>query len=148
QIGTVTLHVKGDPRVALATDAVLAAEGNGFVRETRLLVARVLRRLDLTARSFFAVVDEGSAYAGTLLELALAADRTYALNDPDHPVQMAASPLNGGAYPMSNGLTRLQTRFLGEPGKVAEVLAEQEPFDGGRADELGLATVAPDGIDW
>ncbi len=146
-IGTLTLHVKGDARVALATDAVLAAD-HWFVREARLLVARVLRRLDLTARSLFAVVDEGSAFAGTLLELALAADRTYVLNDPDHPVRMAASPLNSGAYPMSNGLTRLHTRFLGEPGKVAEVLGEKEPFDAGRADELGLATVAPDGIDW
>jgi benzoyl-CoA-dihydrodiol lyase len=147
-IGTLTLHVKGDPRVALATDAVLAADGHWFVRETRLLIARVLRRLDLTARSLFAVVDEGSAFAGTLLELALAADRSYVLNDPDHPVQLASSALNGGAYPMSNGLTRLQTRFLGEPGNVAEVLAEKEPFDAERADELGLATVAPDSIDW
>jgi len=147
-IGTLTLHVKGDARVALATDALLAGDGNWFVRETRLLIARVLRRLDLTARSLFAVVDEGSAFAGTLLELALAADRTYVLNDPDHPVQLASSALNGGAYPMSNGLTRLQTRFLGEPGKVTEVLAEKEPFDAERADELGLATVAPDSIDW
>jgi benzoyl-CoA-dihydrodiol lyase len=147
-IGTITLHVKGEPRVVLATDAVLAAQDNWFVREVRVLIARVLRRLDLTARSQFAVVDEGSAFAGTLLELALAADRSYVLNDPDHPLLMAASPLNGGAYPMSNGLTRLQTRFLGEPGKVGEVLAEKEPFDAERADELGLATVAPDGIDW
>jgi benzoyl-CoA-dihydrodiol lyase len=158
EIGTVTLHVRGDPAVALATDRVLAAgldeAGRGradedwFVREVRLLVARVLRRLDLTARSLFAVVDEGSAFAGTLLELALAADRTYVLNDPDHPVTLAASPMNAGAYPMSNALTRLQTRFLGEPGKVAEVLAEREPFDAERADELGLCTVAPDAIDW
>ena len=147
-IGTITLHVKGDARVALATDAVLADTTNWFVRETRVLIARVLRRLDLTARSLFAVVDEGSAFAGTLLELALAADRTYVLNDPDQPVLMAASALNGGSYPMSNGLTRLQTRFLGAPEKVGEVLAEQEPFDAERADELGLATVAPDGIDW
>jgi benzoyl-CoA-dihydrodiol lyase len=147
-IGTITLHVKGEPKVVLATDAVLAAKDSWFVREVRVLIARVLRRLDLTARSLFAVVDEGSAFAGTLLELALAADRSYVLNDPDHPVQMAASALNGGAYPMSNGLTRLQTRFLGEPGKVQEVLAEKEPFDAERADELGLATVAPDGIDW
>jgi benzoyl-CoA-dihydrodiol lyase len=147
-IGTVTLHVKGDARVALATDAVLAAQDNWFVRETRLLIARVLRRLDLTARSLFAVVDEGSAFAGTLLELALAADRTYVLNDPDHPVQMASSALNGGSYLMSNGLTRLATRFLGEPGKVTEVLAEKQAFDAERADELGLATVAPDSIDW
>jgi benzoyl-CoA-dihydrodiol lyase len=147
-IGTITLHVKGEAKVALATDAVLADTSSWFVRETRLLVARVLRRLDLTARSLFAVVDEGSAFAGTLLEVALAADRTYVLNDPDQPVSMASSPLNGGSYPMSNGLTRLQTRFLGEPGKVGEVLAEREPFDAERADELGLATVAPDSIDW
>jgi benzoyl-CoA-dihydrodiol lyase len=119
-----------------------------FVRETRLLVARVLRRLDLTSRSVFAVVDDKSCFAGTLLELALAADRTYVLNDESSPVSMGVSAQNGGAYPMSNGLTRLQTRFLGTPGRVGEILAEPGLFDAERADELGLATAAPDAIDW
>jgi benzoyl-CoA-dihydrodiol lyase len=124
------------------------ADSHWFVRETRLLIQRVLKRLDLTARSLFAVVDEGSCFAGTLLELALAADRSYVLNDAEHPVRLGVSTLNGGAYRMSNGLTRLETRFLGEPARVGEILSEPGVFDAERADELGLATTAPDGIDW
>ena len=155
-IGTITLHTRGDPEVVLAIDALLAAAGGDagapgshwFVRETRLLVQRVLKRLDLTARSVFAVVDEGSCFAGTLLELALAADRSYVLNDPGHPVRMGVSALNGGAYLMSNGLSRLASRFLGEPGRVGEILSEPGVLDAERADELGLATAAPDAIDW
>ncbi|HZL98646.1 MAG TPA: benzoyl-CoA-dihydrodiol lyase, partial [Planctomycetota bacterium] len=154
--GTITLHTRGDPEVVLAVDALLAAAGGAagtpgshwFVRETRLLIQRVLKRLDLTARSTFAVADEGSCFAGTLLELALAADRSYVLNDSERPVRLGVSALNGGAYRMSNGLTRLQARFLGEPARVGEILSEPGVFDAERADELGLATVAPDGIDW
>jgi benzoyl-CoA-dihydrodiol lyase len=153
EIGTLVLRVVGDVAVALATDQVLTpapetTDDHWFVRETRLLIARVLRRLDLTARSSFAIVDEGTAFAGTFLDLALACDRQYVLNDPDAPVTLAVSDRNAGTYPMSNGLTRLQTRFLGAPERTDEVLAESEPFDGERADELGLATVAPDLIDW
>ena len=149
EIGTLTLRVLGDGDVALAADAVLQSGAeHWFVRETRLFIARVLRRLDLTARSTFAIVDQGTAFAGTFLELALACDRAYVLNDPDAPVSLAVSPLSGGAYPMSNGLTRLATRFLGDPSRVNELLAESAAFDGERADELGLATVAPDLIDW
>jgi benzoyl-CoA-dihydrodiol lyase len=149
EIGTITLRTRGDPALALAFDALLdAGAGHWFVRETRLLIARVLRRLDLTARSIFAVVDEGSCFAGTLAELLLAADRSYVLNDPDAQVQLGISKLNGGAYPMSNGLSRLATRFLGEPSRVDEILAEPGLIDAERADELGLATSAPDAIDW
>jgi benzoyl-CoA-dihydrodiol lyase len=149
EIGTFTLRVVGDVVVALAGDALLdSGAEHWFVRETRTFIARVLRRLDLTARSTLSIVDEGTAFAGTFLELALASDRSYVLNDPDAPVTLASSSLNGGAYPMSNGLTRLQTRFLGAPERTDEVLGEGEPFDGERADELGLATVAPDLIDW
>ena len=152
-VGSFTLRVVGDPEVALAIDRLLepTPETTGdhwFVRETRLFIARVLRRLDLSARSTFAIVDQGTAFSGTFLEIALSCDRSYVLNDADAPVQLAVSRLNGGTYPMSNGLTRLQTRFLGEPERVVEVLAETGPFDAERADELGLATVAPDLIDW
>jgi len=155
-IGTITLHTRGDPEVVLAIDALLASAGGDagmpgshwFVRETRLLVQRVLKRLDLTARSLFAVVDEGSCFAGTLLELALAADRSYVLNDADHPVRLGVSALNGGSYLMGNGLSRLASRFLGEPDRVGEILSEPGVFDAERADELGLATAAPDAIDW
>jgi benzoyl-CoA-dihydrodiol lyase len=149
EVGTITLRTRGRPEVALAFDALLdAGAGHWFVRETRLLIARVLRRLDLTARSIFAVVDEGSCFAGTLLELLLAADRSYVLNDPDATVHLGISKLNGGSYRMSNGLSRLQTRFLGEPSRVDEILSEPGLIDAERADELGLATSAPDAIDW
>jgi len=165
-IGTFTLHTRGNAQDVFAADTLLAACGDSdapanagrppaadsahiwFVRETRLLIARVLRRLDLTARSIFAVVDEDSCFVGTLLELALAADRTYVLNDESSPVSMGVSPQNGGAYRMSNGITRLETRFLGTPARVGEILAEPGLFDAERADELGLATAAPDAIDW
>ncbi len=90
-------------------------------------MARVLRRLDLTAKSFFALVEPGSCFAGNLLELALASDRIYMLNDPEAgETSIAVSELNGGALPMSNGLTRLQSRYQAEPEKVAEVLAHED----------------------
>ena len=148
-IGTAAVHVRGDPAVALAIDALLhSGADHWFVNEVRGLIRRTLKRMETSARSFFAIVDEGSAFVGTLLELALAADRIYVLNDPDQPVQMGITPLNGGAYPMGNGLTRLQSRFLGTPERVDEILAEPGLFDAERADELGLATSAPDSIDW
>jgi benzoyl-CoA-dihydrodiol lyase len=148
-IGTITLRVVGDPAVVQATDALLeSGKEHWFVREVRLFAKRVLKRLDLTARTTFAVADEGTCFVGTFLEMALSADRIYLLNDADHPVSMGVTVMNGGAYPMSNGLTRLQTRFLGEPSRVDELLAESDLLDAERADELGLATVAPDIIDW
>jgi len=148
-IGTVTLHTRGDPAVMAATDALLeSGKDHWYVRETRLFMARVLRRLDLSARSLFAVADEGSCFVGTLLETALSADRIYLLNDPDHEVSMGVTASNGGTFPMSNGITRLQSRFLGTPERVGEILAEPGQIDAERADELGLATAAPDIIDW
>src|SRR6185295_6805990 len=101
-----------------------------LVREILLHTARVLRRLDLTAKSFFAIVEPGSCFAGNLLELLLAADRSYMLKDSD--ASLAVSELNAAAFPMSNGLTRLQSRFLAEPDKLGEllgVLGEKKSFD-------------------
>ena len=148
-VGTITLRVVGDPSVIRDTDALLdRAKDDWFVREVRLFVKRVLKRLDLTARTTFAVADEGTCFVGTFLEIALSADRVYLLNDPDHPVVMGTSVMNAGAYPMSNGLTRLQTRFLGEPTRADDLLAETELLDAEQADDMGLATVAPDIIDW
>jgi benzoyl-CoA-dihydrodiol lyase len=108
---------------------------------------RVLKRMDMTAKSFFALAEPGSCFAGTLLELALASDRLYMKDSPDEPVSIATSPMNGGAFPMGNGLSRLQTRFLGTPDRVAQVL-EQGPFDTAAALKAGLVTFAPDDIDW
>ena len=111
-------------------------------------VSRVLKRLENTAKSFYAVIEEGSAFVGTGLELALACDRTYLLDDPDVQVRLGVSGVHAGLYPMANGLSRLETRFLGTPDAVDQVLAAGASFDAATAAELGLASVAPDSIDW
>ncbi|MGI8995786.1 MAG: 2,3-epoxybenzoyl-CoA dihydrolase [Pyrinomonadaceae bacterium] len=149
EIGLVCLHTEGDINNVLAVDQTLVANKDHWLtREIILNMARVLRRLDLTAKSFFALVEPGSCFAGNLLELALSADRTYMLNSPDEKVEIATSELNAGALPMSNGLTRLQSRFLAEPEKAEEVLAHEGRFDTEAAEEAGLVTFAPDDLDW
>lgn len=148
EIGLVCLRTAGEIENVLAVDRVLAEQREHWlVRETLLLMARALRRLDLTAKSFFALIEPGSCFAGSLLELALAADRTYMLNDASRPVEIAASELNAGALPMSNGLTRLQSRFLGAPENV-EIVLQGRRFDTEAADAAGLITAAPDEMDW
>jgi benzoyl-CoA-dihydrodiol lyase len=111
-------------------------------------IKRTLKRMDLTSRSFFALIEPGSCFAGTLFELALASDRSYMLDDPERPVAVALSALNGGPLAMSNGLTRLETRFLGEPDRVRELLEENSPFDAQEALDAGLVSFAPDELDW
>jgi len=148
-VGVVALKTSGDPAKVLAVDAMLARHADdALVHETTLLVKRVLKRLDLTAKSFFAVVDAGSCFAGSLLELALAADRVFMLDHPDEKVELRVSRLNAGPLPMSNGLTRLQSRFLREPERVGRVLEHSEPFETKAAVQAGLVTFAPDDIDW
>jgi benzoyl-CoA-dihydrodiol lyase len=141
QIALVLLRAKGSAATVRATDALLAEPQDWFVNEVRQLVKRVLKRLDLSAKSFYAIADEGSCFVGSFLELALACDRIYVLDDPERPIEMGVSELNRGALPMSNGISRLETRFLGAPGKVAEIL-------GGADAAAELATFAPDAIDW
>src|SRR5262249_52786925 len=119
-----------------------------FVREVLHFMKRTLKRVDLSARSFFAVIEPGSAFAGSLFELALAADRSYMLDDPDRPNVVQLSGMNNGLLPMSNGLTRLETRFYGEPDRAAEALARDGAFDAAEALDAGLVTSAPDDIDW
>jgi len=149
EIGLVCLRTEGSIENVLAVDKTLATNREHWlVREIILQMARVLRRLDLTAKSFFAIIEPGSCFAGNLLELVLASDRTYMLNDPDQNVGIAASELNAGALLMSNGLARVQSRFLAEPEKVDEVLAHEGPFDCEAADTAGLVTFAPDDLDW
>ncbi len=146
-IGTVALETSGDPEKVLAVDAMLAKyKEDGLVREVTLLVKRVLKRLDVTAKSFFAIIQPGSCFAGTLLELALAADRIY-MKDEDG-VFVRVSAMNAGPFPMPNGLTRLQSRFLREPERVTRVLESAGNIDTGAANKLGLVTFAPDDIDW
>lgn len=149
EIGLVCLRTTGDISRVLEVDKVLVANRDHWlVREIILHMARVLRRLDLTSKSFFALIEPGSCFAGSLLELALSADRTYMLNNPDETVEVATSKLNGGALPMSNGLTRLQSRFLAEPARAEEILAQQARFDTCAAEDAGLVTFAPDDLDW
>jgi benzoyl-CoA-dihydrodiol lyase len=149
EIGLVCLRTQGETENVLAVDRALSANRNQWlVREILLHMARVLRRLDLTAKSFFSIIEPGSCFAGNLIELALSSDRTYMLNNPDEKVEVATSELNAGAFLMSNGLARIQTRFLAEPDKVDEVLAHDGPFDTEAADEAGLVTFAPDDLDW
>ncbi len=146
-IGVVALRTAGDAARVLAVDAMLARHrDDGLVTEVTLHIKRVLKRLDMTAKSFFALADRDSCFAGTLLEVALAADRLYMLDDDG--VALFASPMNAGAYPMGNGLSRLQSRFLREPARVARVLETQGAIDTAQAVALGLVTIAPDDIDW
>jgi benzoyl-CoA-dihydrodiol lyase len=148
-IGTVVVRTEGDPARVLAVDETLLAHANHWlVREVVHFMKRTLKRMDLTARSFFALVEPGSAFAGSLFELALAADRSYMLDDPERPNTIALTGMNAGPLRMSNGLTRLETRFLGMPDRVGDLLEEGEPFDPPAALEAGLVSFAPDELDW
>jgi benzoyl-CoA-dihydrodiol lyase len=148
-IGVVALKTVGDAEAVLAVDAMLAKHrDDGLVREVTLLVRRVLKRLDMTAKSLFAMIEPGSCFAGSLMELALAADRVFMLDHPDEKVEVRLSPMNAGPLPMGNGLTRLQSRFLREPERVARALEHPGPFDTRAAVAAGFVTFAPDDIDW
>jgi benzoyl-CoA-dihydrodiol lyase len=145
----------GDPEQVLAYDSFLQANaGHWLVRETRALWKRVLKRVDLTSRSLVALVEPGSCFAGTLAELAFAADRSYMLigqRDGDNrpPAVLGLSEANFGAYPMANGLSRLASRFLGEPASIDAARAKiGTMIDAETAQTLGLVTVALDDIDW
>jgi benzoyl-CoA-dihydrodiol lyase len=149
EIGVVLLRSTGDAQAVLEVDAALDAHRDHWlVREIVGHIRRTLRRLDLTARSLFAMIEPGSAFAGTLFELALAADRSYMLDHPDEPNASHLSAMNAGAYPMSSGVSRLQVRFLGAPAHVGEVLDHDGPFDAQAALAAGLVSFAPDDIDW
>jgi benzoyl-CoA-dihydrodiol lyase len=148
EIGLVLVRAKGSAETVLATDALLATADHWFVREVSHFVKRVLKRVDASAKSFYAIADHDTIFAGTFLELALAADRTYLLDDTAAKVVLGTSAANAGLYPMANGLSRLSTRFLGTPAEVARVLEHRGLFDASTASELGLATFAPDAIDW
>ncbi|WP_459618220.1 2,3-epoxybenzoyl-CoA dihydrolase [Bordetella sp. 2513F-2] len=152
EIGTWLLRTEGDAAAVLAADEALQAHaGHWFVRETAGMLRRTLARLDVTSRSVFAVVEPGSCFVGTLLELALAADRSYMLDAPDAdaPAAIAVNARNFGAYPMVNGLTRLQRRFYDEAGPMEAVRAQAgRMLTPGDAQALGLVTYALDDIDW
>jgi benzoyl-CoA-dihydrodiol lyase len=144
EIGLVLLKSRGDLGKVLALDATLdARRSDWLVNETLLLMRRAFKRLDLTAKSLFAVIEKESCFAGFLLEGVLAADRAYMQTG----ARIATSALNGGSFPMVHGLTRMQARFLGDPAR-AEELCRAHVFDAAAALEAGLITSAPDELDW
>ena len=150
--GLLLIKTQGSCDAVLAVDETLSKHADHWlVNEILLKMRRVFKRIDQTARSIFALIEPGSCFAGSLLELALAADRSYMLDDPDRPVHIAVGPLNKVRFPKANGLSRLATRFLGD----AEALVKALESDGlgrligaGAALELGLVTFAPDDLDW
>jgi benzoyl-CoA-dihydrodiol lyase len=155
ELGLLALRTEGDAAAVLAHDAFLEQhKADWFIREVRHNLKRVLKRLDVTSRSMIALVEPGSCFAGTLAELAFAADRSAMFigtreGDNRKPAALTLSTLNFGAFPMANGLTRLGARFYGEPeaasrieGRIGEALEAEE------TEELGLVTYAYDETDW
>jgi benzoyl-CoA-dihydrodiol lyase len=154
-IGVWVLKTSGRAELVGAYDRTLAARRDDWlVREIRLYLKRTFKRLEVSSRSVFALIEPGSCFTGTLLELALAADRSYMLDGTwpgdDRPVAtIRLTELNFGAYPMVNGLTRLASRFLAEPGRVDKLRARiGEDLAAAAAAEAGLITFTPDDIDW
>jgi benzoyl-CoA-dihydrodiol lyase len=157
ELGTWVFRTEGDPALVLAHDELLLGAGESwFANEVLLYLGRTLRRLDVTSRSLVAVIEPGSCFAGSLLELALAADRSFQLagvfedRDPDaDPATVTLGDINLGPLTMSNGLTRLQTRFWGDDaGYEAAGKRRGAALEAEEAAELGLVTFAPDDIDW
>jgi len=154
-LGLLVFRAGGRAETVLAADNLLADHADDWlVREVTLLLKRVLKRVDMTARSLVTLIEPGSCFAGTLAELAFAADRTVMFagargTDNHGPAQLHLSALNFGAYPMGNGLTRLATRFLGEPDSLAAAHRRiNEALEAGAAEQLGLVTFAYDETDW
>jgi len=155
EIGVVLFKTDGNAQGVLDHDDFLSrANGDWLMREIRHYLKRVLKRVDVTAKSFIALIEPGSCFAGTLAELAFAADRSLMLigtreGDNRKPAAITLGQANFGLYPMGNGLTRLQTRFLGEP-QTLETLKGKigAPIEGEEAAELGLVTVAYEDFDW
>jgi benzoyl-CoA-dihydrodiol lyase len=155
EIAVVVFKTAGDGQAVLAHDGFLEANKEHWLaREVLLNWTRVMKRVDLTSRSLLALIEPGSCFAGLLAELAIAGDRSFMAdgafegdNRPDAAISLG--PANFGRHPMSNGLSRLATRFLGEPETLtAAEAAIGAPLDAGAADALGLVTAALDDIDW
>lgn len=154
-IGSWVFRTSGSAATVLATDALLDQYSDHWLaREILLFAERVFKRLDVSARSLFAFIEPGSAFVGSLLELALAADQSYMLlgqfeNDARPEATIALSPLNFGYYNMVTGITRLEARFVNEPARIEALHSRsEEPLDASAADEAGLVTFIPDDIDW
>jgi benzoyl-CoA-dihydrodiol lyase len=155
EIGTWVFCSEGAHAAVEAVEKTLIDQAdNWLVREILLYWKRTLKRLEVSSRSLMALVEPGSCFAGLLLELVLAADRVYMLDGVFEeselpPATVRLSPLNFGPFPMVNGLTRLQSRFLSDPEHVAYLQTRTgEAIDAQEADALGLVTFIPDDIDW
>ncbi|MCC6522810.1 MAG: benzoyl-CoA-dihydrodiol lyase [Polyangiaceae bacterium] len=149
EVGLIVARTAGEPERVRAHDRALLAlaETDWLAHEVVLHMARVLKRFELSARSIFATLEPGSCFAGSLFEVALLADRSYMLDAEGGP-RIGLSPANVGPLRMANGLTRLETRFLATPARVAALAGEADLLDAAGAAERGLVTFTPDDIDW
>jgi benzoyl-CoA-dihydrodiol lyase len=152
EIGTWILKTHGDIASVLAVDETLATHAsNWFVRETIGMLRRTFARLDVSSRTLFAVIDAGSCFAGTLLELALAADRSYMLAAPETAgaPRIALSSLNFGTYESVARSSRIESRFYADPIPIEKARgARGRPLSASEAADLGLVTATPDALDW
>ena len=155
EIGLLVFRTQGDPQRVLAHEALLLDNARHWLaNEVLLYWKRVLKRIDLTSRSLVALIEHGSCFAGILAEVLFAVDRSYMMEgdfegDNRPRASLTLSPANFGPFPMSNALTRLQTRFLGEPVKVEGAHAHlRKPLEASEANELGLITFTFDEVDW
>jgi benzoyl-CoA-dihydrodiol lyase len=155
QIGVVLFRTEGNAQAILDLDRLLSEVNDDWLmREIRLYLKRVFKRIDVSAKSFIALIEPGSCFAGTLAELVFAADRAVMLigtreGDNRPPAAITLGRANFGLYPMGNGLTRLQTRFLGDPEALASAERKVDiPVEGSEAFKLGLVTLAFEDFDW
>ena len=154
-IRTWIFRSRGDSELVKSHDAFLAANADDWrIREINLYLKRTLKRLDVSSRSLFTLIEPGSCFCGSILELALASDRTYMLHGPREgdespPATICLTEMNFAPLTMCNGLTRLESRFLGEPTRIDELRGQiARPIDATQAEELGLVSFTPDDIDW
>jgi benzoyl-CoA-dihydrodiol lyase len=154
-VAALVFKSQGDNANVLSYDAFLASHSNHWLaREIRLKWARVLKRLDLTSRTLVALIEPGSCFAGTLAEIIFAADRSYMLSgdregDNRPPATVTLHDVNFAAYPMVNGISRLASRFLGEPNSLVKAQSQiGVSLDANSAERLGLVTFALDEVDW
>lgn len=154
EVGLVTLKTEGDPTYLLQAEAaLLASQSHWFAKEVLAKMRRVLKRLDVTSRTFLTLVEPGSCFAGSLAELLFLSDRSYLLDDStaDAPARIMLTAMSEGALPMGNGLTRMQTRWYGDEaaqGKLAPFIAGATPMGASEADQLGVVTFVRDEIDY
>jgi len=155
ELGTWVFRTQGEAdQITIIDQTLIRHQGHWLVREIILNIKRVFKRLDLASRSLVTLIEPGSCFVGTLLELVIAADRSYMLDGTfeggnEVPAMLRSTEMNFGPLPMCNELTRLQTRFLNDPENVENVRAEiGKDLDAVFADELGLVTFIPDDIDW